>query len=193
MGQHYIENGAKMTKRLLCLAKKNLIITLMIFLFVQCRSTNVITFKNTKKYMGKTNNETQSREKIDKENTYEKYFIIKNNEKCIKIIITSTIIDDVFKREKKVKTYYIVEKAVNVSRFRDAGGKRYIFSELGRNFDANWNIKKDALICSSDTDPIKKLDKNIYRIRFTTFSKEDSNFKIELSSDNAIDFLDKPF
>lgn len=143
--------------------------------------------------MGKTNNETQSREKIDKENTYEKYFIIKNNEKCIKIIITSTIIDDVFKREKKVKTYYIVEKAVNVSRFRDAGGKRYIFSELGRNFDANWNIKKDALICSSDTDPIKKLDKNIYRIRFTTFSKEDSNFKIELSSDNAIDFLDKPF
>ena len=90
-----------------------------------------------------------------------------------------------------MKIFFLVEKAIDISRFMNANGKKFVLSEIGRNFDYNWKRKKEIIICSSRVDPIKKFDKAIYRIRFTTFREEDFHFMIKIHSKDKINFLEK--
>lgn len=156
--------------------------------FLHCKSANNINSSNKNTLKGIANKVILSKEKIDKEDTYEVYFTIKNREMCIKIGMSSKIYDSITRNGKIVKTFFIVEKVVDISQFNDRRGEKIVFSELGRNFDHNWEREKDITICSSKVDPIKRLDKNIYRIRFTTFMKKEFNFEVSLFSKNKIDF-----
>lgn len=165
-----------------------LAITSLLFLFIQCKSAD-INLNQINSYKGITTNEIESKAKIDKGRTYEIPFTIEKQEKCLNISITSIIFDTVFNKEEIVKTYFIVEKAIDISHYKNINSKKFALSEIGRNFNNNWEIKKEIVICSSDNDPIKKINKSLYRIRFTIFRQEDFRFKIKILSMNKIHFL----
>ncbi|MDY6934091.1 MAG: hypothetical protein SVZ03_07700 [Spirochaetota bacterium] len=156
---------------------------------MQCKTLDTIDYKNENIYTGVTSKELESKEKIDNGRTFEVFFSIETEEKCLKFILSSSIIDTIFKKQRFIGIFYIVEKAVDISQFKASQSKQFIFSEVGKNFDYNWNTKDEITICTSMNDPIQKLDKSIYRIRFTVFQKEDYNFRIKILSENKIFFL----
>jgi hypothetical protein len=181
------------------------IILLIILSPISCKTIKKeITFANKRSYSGVTESSIESKNMIDNEKAYEIYFKIEEDENCIKVSMKSKVqYESIVKDEKSVKTYFIVEKAIDISKFikeepqessktvkRDI--QRTAFSEIGRNFDYRWNRKRSILICTSKEDPIKKLDKSsLYRIRFTIFMKYNFSFTITVNSDQKIIFIKK--
>lgn len=122
---------------------------------------------------------------IDSPATREIYFILPQPEECIQIgIAAKNLSEDSPYIKKTERIYFIVEKAIDISRF-NIKGRQFEFSEISRNFDNSWAPKNNVLICSSGSDPIKKLDSSVYRIRFTSFTKDMYAFDIRIISDRA--------
>lgn len=178
------------------------VIVLIIISPIGCKTIKKeMQFAHKVSYSGITNPSIESSNKIDKEKTYEIYFTIEKDEKCLKLTIQSIAeYEGILKDEKIVKTYFIVEKAIDISRFareesRKSPTKKDIpkiaYSEIGKNFDHRWNRKRDLLICTSIDDPIKKLNTSKYRIRFTTFMKDNFSFTITAYSNQKITFMEK--
>ncbi len=153
----------------------------------QCK-TGSVSYYNTNIFKGRSGKDIKGSDSIDKSKTYKLYFILNEKEECIKINMVSTIYDEISGLEKLSKIFFIVEKAVDISQFKKSKNEKIIFSELGRNFDYSWNREREIIICSSDVDPIKKLSKNIYRVRFTIFRNKRFNYEINIFSNNKIKF-----
>jgi hypothetical protein len=158
------------------------VLNFLIFSIVFCHSApGVNEFNNRNFLKGITSRKIEIEEKIDTGKTYEVFFTISEKEECIKINVNAVYMDETTQNEASAKTFFIVEKALDISRFGDSK-KKVLFAELGRNFDFSWNRERDVLICSSDSDPIKKLKKDIYRIRFTAFRDQDFNYEVNVFS-----------
>ncbi|MDY6968343.1 MAG: hypothetical protein SVR08_06785 [Spirochaetota bacterium] len=164
------------------------VISLPLILHLYCASINIFDYNNKNTATGITSNSMISKAEIDRDRTYEIYFYIDIEEECIKIDISSQFFDRIYKKNIFLKTYFIVERAIDSSKFKNKGVKGYFFSELGRNFNNDWKIKKGLVICSSQDNPLQKLNKGIYRIRFTVFKKTNFNYTIDIFSNNKIDF-----
>jgi len=83
-----------------------------------------------------------------------------------------------------------VEKIVDMSKYKYRE-MRYLYAEIGKNFDSDWNREKDLVIVSNKTVPFKALDeKSIYRIRYTTFSTEDADYIITIGANCEVTFID---
>jgi hypothetical protein len=165
------------------------ILTSSIF-FYSCKTSQEYIYKFNLTEKGDSKDIIASKEKIDGTNAYETYFKLDKAVKCLKISISATAFADSFgKKQVVLKTYFTLEKALNIVNFK-AGKDKYLFSELGRNFDQQWDRSRDITVCSSDEDPIKKLDsKSVYRIRFTPFTGENFSYQIKISSDEKALFL----
>lgn len=153
-----------------------------------------ISYSQKKAYTGVTNPSLESKKTIDRGKTYMVYFKLKEKDKCVKFSIHSRVpIESVGEKEKVVKTYFIVEKRIDISRFyrEEDTSTQYTYSEIGRNFDHVWNRKQQLTICTVPGDPIKKFDTGIFRVRFTTFTNEEFRFKIILYSNKAVTFMEQ--
>jgi hypothetical protein len=132
----------------------------------------------------------RTNDQIDRYATLVAYFKLGKSVDDISIGITADYVADITGAKKIKKTYYIVEKIVDISNYKIKNLK-YLYAEIGRNYDADWNREKDITIASNKTVPFKTLDENsIYRIRFTTFSTEDTDFVITISADCEVMFMD---
>ncbi|MBN2403518.1 MAG: hypothetical protein JXN64_14160 [Spirochaetes bacterium] len=164
-------------------------IIILLFL-IQCKSVDKSDYKNTNILKGNAVREIESGHKIDNWKTYELFFTLNDSEECIKVNLSSAKFDEVLNEDTAIKTFFIVEKAIDISKF--GMDKKSLFSEIGRNYDYNWSAMQEITICSSAADPIKTLDKNNnFRIRFTVF--KDFNFKYTLNifSDHPVKITDK--
>ncbi len=136
-----------------------------------------------------------SKNKIDAYKTYEVYFKLKQFEKCINVSFKTSYVVDTFSNKKRFsRTYFIVEKAIDVSKFKKSK-KRYEFSPLGKNYSDTWRNSSSLTICSKQDDPLLKLDnKTFYRIRYTTFSKYEYSFqsKVLVKANVPVEFITKP-
>ncbi len=123
-----------------------------------------------------------SDQKIAGDTTYQLFFNIKKPEKCVKISFVSEIREDTLKETvtREVNTYYIVEKIIDIDRFRT--GDKTIFYEFGRNFDTRWNSSHTIVICTDSLDPLKKLNPGLYRIRFSSFRSPEYGYSVEIHS-----------
>jgi hypothetical protein len=166
-------------------------IVLLIFIFLmQCRSIDKSAYKNNNIFKGDSIREIESKEKIDNWKTYEIFFTLNGNEDCIKLNLSSDIYDAVINKNTTIKTYFIVEKAIDISKF--SLDKKSMFSEIGRNYDYNWNTKQEFDVCSSKSDPIKTLNKNNnFRIRFTVFKDINFKYAINIFSNQSVIITDK--
>lgn len=123
-----------------------------------------------------------SDQKIAADTTYQLFFTIKQPEKCVKISFVSAIREDTLKEAitREVNTYYIVERIVDIDRFRT--GDKTIFYEFGRNFDTRWNSSHTIVVCTDSLDPLKKLNPGLYRIRFSSFRSPEYGYSVEIHS-----------
>lgn len=80
----------------------------------------------------------------------------------------------------EINTYYIVEKLVDISRYK--AEKKSMFYEIGRNFDLRWNASPLVVLCTDASDPLKKLDPGLYRIRFTGLTSSNFYYRVEIYS-----------
>jgi hypothetical protein len=130
---------------------------------------------------------------IDTEKTYEIYFRLQKPVDCIKLNITAKYIPDRFSGKKEhILTFFVLDQLIDIRRFRGPQ-KKYESSEIGRNFDSNWNRMRDLVICTKPEHPLLKLDeKRVYRLRFTTFRKMNFEYRIDLHADSKIIFIEKP-
>jgi hypothetical protein len=132
----------------------------------------------------------QTNDTIDRYATMVAYFRLGNPVDEISVSITAEYVADITGAKKIKKTYFIVEKIVNMSKYKYRDMK-YLYAEIGRNFDADWNREKDLVLLSDKTVPFKALDeKSIYRIRYTTFSTEETDYTITIGANCEVTFID---
>jgi hypothetical protein len=129
-------------------------------------------------------------EKIDQYATSMIFFKLDKDIDALAIGITAEYTADIMGTKKTKKTYFIVEKTVDMSQYKYKNFK-YHYAELGRNFDSDWNREKEISIVSRKTEPFRNLDGNsLYRIRFTTFSTENLDFTIKIDADCGITYME---
>jgi hypothetical protein len=157
--------------------------------FYSCKTGQEYVYKYNLSEKGDSKDIVISKEKIDGTNAFEAYFRLEKPVKCLKISISATSFADSFgKKQVVLKTYFTVEKALNITNFK-AGKDKYMFSEMGKNFDQQWDRSRDITVCSSEDDPIKKFDsKSVYRIRFTPFTNDNFTYQIKISCDEKVIF-----
>lgn len=127
---------------------------------------------------------------IDRYAAFVQHFRLEKDAEAITIGITAEYVADITGTKKTKKTYFIVEKLIDMSRFTDRAGKQ-LYAEAGRNFDADWNREKELTLTSSKSEFFKKLDAaSTYRIRFTTFSPDPVDFTITIDADCGTTFID---
>jgi hypothetical protein len=143
---------------------------------------NIVKFVHESAFSSKTRDLIKSNDRIDREKTWQVFFLLVKPEDCIKIIFKSSLPDTTGKTAP-VKTFFIVEKIIDISRFNKKGGVMY--SEIGRNFDSSWSEAGEIMLCSSKTDPIKILSKAAYRIRFTALTAENFTFEVTVKSNRS--------
>ena len=132
----------------------------------------------------------RTNDQIDRYATLATYFKLGKAVDEISIGITAEYVADITGVRKIKKTYFIVEKIVVMSNYKIRNLK-YLYAEIGRNYDADWNREKEITLASNKTVPFKALDeKSIYRIRFTTFSTENTGIVITIGADCEVTFMD---
>ena len=136
------------------------------------------------------NNGKLSSQSIEKEKTFEITLKLKEPTDCIKIAIASKYYSDTLpQKEKTAKTYFIIERRIDLSQFRVRRKKKF-YSEIAKNYNTQWKYKQYITVCSSENEPLKKLRKDSpYRIRFTTLSKKQCWFTIKIHSDVEIELI----
>jgi len=119
------------------------------------------------------------------------FFKLDKNAEALSVNITAEYTADVTGTRKTKKTYFILEKIIDMSNLKNRKDK-YFYAEIGRNFDPDWNRQKEIILVSSSSEPFKNLDGNsLYRIRFTTFSTTNVDFTITINADCGVTYLDE--
>ncbi|MBN2158312.1 MAG: hypothetical protein JW807_02875 [Spirochaetes bacterium] len=137
-------------------------------------------------------NAVPCRDMIDRYTTYMVYFRLEKPVDALSVSVTAEYVADITGAKKSRKTYFIVEKIVDMSRFKNRNLKD-LHAEIGRNYDADWNRGKELTLISNDTEPFKSLDADsTYRIRFTAFALENFEFTITVNADCAVTFANAP-
>ncbi|HOT46266.1 MAG TPA: hypothetical protein PLM53_16000 [Spirochaetota bacterium] len=132
----------------------------------------------------------KSAEPIDRHAASMIYFKLDTSVDALSISITAEHTADIMGTKKVRKTYFVVEKAVDMSHFKLAKNRIH-YAELGRNFDPDWNREKEITLVSKKTVPFRELDGNsVYRIRFTTFSTEPVDYTVRINADCSVTFMD---
>ncbi|HQP49216.1 MAG TPA: hypothetical protein PKX12_10835 [Spirochaetota bacterium] len=131
---------------------------------------------------GITGDSMLSGDRIQEGRTYQVFFSMDEPERCIKISLETHLISPTIRgdRYKKINSYFIVEKQVDITRFNI--NRDTVFSEIGRNYDLNWLSSDGFTLCTVADDPIQNLSKGLYRIRFTSFRSEEVKYSISLYS-----------
>jgi len=132
-----------------------------------------------------------SKDKIDKYKTYELFFQLFEDEECLQIEIISTKkIHKFTKKKSSDKIFFIIEKIIETTNKSGKINKNY--SEIGRNFDNDWNRQRIITICSIKDLPLTILNKNSkYRIRFTSFNKKTVAFIVKIDSNAKVQIISK--
>ncbi len=129
-------------------------------------------------------------EPIDRYAASMMFFKLDKGVDALSIGITAEYTSDIMGTKKIKKTYFVVEKTIDMSHFKLAKNKIH-YAEIGRNYDADWNREKEITLVSNKTEPFRELDGNsLYRIRFTTFSSENVDYTIRINADCAVTFMD---
>jgi hypothetical protein len=127
-----------------------------------------------------------SKEKIDRNKSYEINFSLEKPVDRISINISSKYIPNKFiKKWQVIKNYFIFEKKVDISHFKNYN-KKFTYIELGRNYNQRWDRKQFITILSDYENNFLKLDNSIYRIRFATFKDVSFHYEFKIRSKSKI-------
>ncbi len=154
--------------------------------FPGCATTpKTPAYRLTGALSGITGRAIESTQSINREKTYRIFFALSQPENCIRLkVISRRAVNENIYVEQPIFVYFIIERAVDIRHF---GLKKepFVFSEIGRNYDSNWNRRGDIEICSDAEDPIRKLAPGVYRIRFSVLEDTAVNFTFTVFTNNG--------
>ncbi|MGQ9844117.1 MAG: hypothetical protein ACUVRK_11210 [Spirochaetota bacterium] len=127
----------------------------------------------------------KSKSLIDRTTTYELLLELTEDTPCIELMVIAT---DAY--NKRVRCAFILDKAIDTSKYPGMA-KQQVYSEIARNFDANWRFQSKITACTNRNDPLKRITKGVYRLRISAFSITYYQFDIDISSNVPIAFLPK--
>ena len=135
-----------------------------------------------------------SKDLIDREKTAEVYFRLEKSVSRIHVSVRALEkMNDFDTDPVPSKTFFIVDKAIDVTRFNPDKGTKLVYTELARNFTPSWERELEIDVVSQKDDPILTLDKDsLYRLRFTVFNKGNYTFDISIQADCRVFFTDAP-
>jgi len=120
----------------------------------------------------------QSADLIEKSRSMEIFFELTSDidSLSLKIILTSRIS---LTKERNLMTFFVLDRGVSAETL---SGKKFVYTEIYRNFDKDWNILKSEKIEFKNSDaPFQRLSKGIYRIRL--INTDTSSNKITIQTD----------
>lgn len=120
----------------------------------------------------------QSTDLIEKSRSMQVFFELKSDidSLSLKIILTSRIS---LTKERNLMTFFVLDRGVSAENLT---GKKFVFTEIYRNFDKDWNILKNEKIEFKNSDaPFQRLTNGIYRIRL--INTDTSTEKITIQTD----------
>lgn len=160
---------------------------------ISCAGDTVKADKNENihEYINSTKNLELSRDKLEESQAYEIYFTLDRTVECMSIALeTVTVPVDVARDSVPVKSFFIVEKVMNVITASDKTQKAFI--QLGRNYNSQWEVHNPLKICGNINDPVSRLDKSLFRVRFTTFDTNPVYLTITVFTDANVYFGTDP-
>ena len=170
--------------------KKLSIIAVLPLLFCLCTGSqqkDESKGRNTYTYGNSTDSINRSSIKIDGAATYELLFSLAGETECFTIEIVSAFLRKEFPISRvPAKTYFIVEKVMNIEKFKSR--KKQVFIPLAKNYNSEWDVFSPVKICRMGGDPLSRLSKSDYRIRFTTMRKETAYSIVTINSPRAVKF-----
>lgn len=129
----------------------------------------------------------RSTDTIDKSITYEIFFSLAESVECITVDLQAVQVQSTFPPDRiPEKTYFIIEKLIDIKRYRSKTD--YTYSPMARNYNNDWETFYPVKICGLKDDPLSKLDASTYRVRFTVFDPAPVIFMITVNSDAEITF-----
>ena len=150
------------------------------------------SYRNTAVAVVPLDRTIRTNDRIDRYTTFVSYFRIAKDVESMKIGVSAEYVADIMGRKKARNTYFIVEKAVDMSRLGNRNLAR-LHAELGRNFNGDWNRDKEITLVSSKSEPFKNLDAaSLYRVRYTTFAEENFTYTVTIKADCAVTFVEEP-
>jgi hypothetical protein len=137
-------------------------------------------FKFKKEFSIKNQDLERSPDRMDNYATYQIAFELTTdlNDLYLKISKSS-----VYDPAASKMLYFIMDKSINTAHFKD--GPPVSFIEIYRNYNANWAVEKVDYF-KSQQDPLGRLTRGTYRIRFTDFTEIKNDYKLIFYSDGEI-------
>ncbi len=156
---------------------------LILFLTISCSTIPTVQQKS-QIYSFSSNSLAlpKSKDLIDKTPTYEVYFDLLEDTRCIDISVIAQN-----RNGKRVRCAFILESRIDLSRFQKKP-LQPVYSEMAKNFDINWRFQSNIFVCTDDTDPLKRLAKGNYRLKISSFSNNYYIFTINIKSPVAVEF-----
>lgn len=160
----------------------------VLLILLSCSTATMTGDSNAKTYTFTAHSSQlpKSRERIDQSTTYELYFTIFENVRCIELSVTAQD-----KNGKRVRSAYVLELLIDLSRFPKQPAQP-IYTEIAKNFDSNWRFQNKITMCSDMKDPLRRLSTGTYRLRITPFSNNFYNFTVDINSPVPIEFSYAP-
>ena len=138
-------------------------------------------------YSGLSSDLNIASDKIDKGTTYELFFTLGKEVKCLTIDINTTYITETFPSEGiPQKTYFIVEKIIDTEKYKSR--ENYTYTQLAQNFNKEWETFNPLQVCGLESDPLSGITSSKYRIRFTVFDTQPIVFMVDIFSFEKIIF-----
>ena len=134
----------------------------------------------------------RTNDRIDRYTTFAAYFRLAKDVQSVKVGVTAEYVADIMGTKKKRTSYFIVEKVTDMSRFKNRN-LTHLHTELGRNFNSDWNRDTEITLVSIKSEPFRNLDSgSLYRVRNTTFAEENFTFTVTVMADCAVTFVEEP-
>lgn len=170
--------------------KKPILYLFIIMLSFSCSGTD---FKKSSpngerySYSSSSKDLNISSDKIDKGITYELFFTLEKEVKCLTVDINAVYIPETFPSEGiPKKTYFVIEKITDIEKYKS--GKSFTYTQLAQNFNKEWQTFNPLQVCSLKSDPLSGITASKYRIRFTVFESQPLVFMMDIFSFEKITF-----
>jgi len=162
----------------------------ILLLYTGCSRSARDIYRFSNSHKGQSTQLTLSKDLIDSGRTYELYFRLEKEVRCIEVNLVCSVLKNQFTGERMmISSCYLVERVIDIRSFSKIKAD-YMFSEIGRNYDENWNCNRTTRICSSRKDPIRTFSPDsLYRIRLTSFNSADFDYRLMVKADTRIKFF----
>jgi hypothetical protein len=164
---------------------KNIALLPALTLCISCAGGGEITYHWTGSTLFQSQDLDNSEKTLDGQESRELFFQLTAPETCVLLSIKGSEPSGlVTGGSREIKLYFVVEREIVLP-------KQTAYLEIGRNFNRAWEQTTQLRLCTDISDPIQRLDKGAYKIRFSSFDNKPFEVQLAASANHKIVFSPK--